>query len=311
MKDDLNLFRNLLILLLILVLAGGAVCGYQLYKNRGVYGSEEDGELTGLRKLISEAEKWLDRSGGSRSGPLQPSEGEDGAGDAQNEASGQDNQDGRSDANDTWGGDDQDLLGRIVWDEFPEDPFDAFPGGERRRVIFIGDSRTVGMYWALSKDQSLHEVHLEDKNGDIWSAREGMGLAWMKEYGVPPVQEEIGENTAVVILMGVNDIGSRITADDYVDYVNEKAQDWTGKGALVYYTSVNPVRETLPNGLSNAKIDEWNLKMQEGLSENVQYIDTNSVITQYRGQFDFKDVLHYRDSTNLDVYRVVMTAIIQ
>ena len=57
-------------------------------------------------------------------------------------------------------------------------------------IVFIGDSRTVGMQQAVG-------------GNDTWSGKVSAGLDWMKSSGVPNVENNIQNGSAVVILMGV------------------------------------------------------------------------------------------------------------
>ncbi len=174
-----------------------------------------------------------------------------------------------------------------------------------RHLVLIGDSRTVGMYWALTGSKDLHEVQLVEDDDTVWSCKEGIGLDWMKESGVPFTAPYIDGDADVVILMGVNDIGGAYSSTDYCVYLNEMGITWTDAGAEVYYVSVNPVDGALANGLSNERIDAWNREMQDGLGEAFYYIDTNAQINDH---INFKDQLHYKDDTNLEIYQLIRDA---
>ena len=167
---------------------------------------------------------------------------------------------------------------------------------ESRQLIFIGDSRTVGMKSAIGND------------GNIWSAKVAMGLSWMKNTGVPAVEANINENTDVVILMGVNDCRNTSYTKKYISYINDKANLWTTLGANVYYVSVNPVTfesKKYP-GISNTVIEKWNTAMVEGLNENVSYIDTYSTVL---GNLSSKDGIHYNKSSYQLLYTLIKQGI--
>ncbi len=168
---------------------------------------------------------------------------------------------------------------------------------QSRQLIFIGDSRTVGMKSAVGK------------NNNIWSAKVGKGLSWMKSTGVPNVEADINANTDVVILMGVNDVRSLSYTKKYISFINEKATEWTALGANVYYVSVNPMAfETKKySGITNEVIEKWNTKMQEGLIPQVRYIDTYS---QLLGNVSSKDGIHYNKSSYKTLYSLINQGII-
>ena len=89
---------------------------------------------------------------------------------------------------------------------------------EGYKLIFIGDSRTVGMQSSVNSSD------------DVWSAKVSQGLSWMKSTGVPNIESSISTNTIVFILMGINDM-LYVPASSYTAYINEKSTEWAGKGA--------------------------------------------------------------------------------
>ena len=167
-----------------------------------------------------------------------------------------------------------------------------------RQLVMIGDSRTVGMKNAIGK------------NSNLWSAKVGMGLTWMKSTGVPAVESAINANSDVVIMMGVNDVRSLANTKKYVSYINKKAAEWTALGANVYYVSVNPMvfeTENYP-GITNSLIESWNSRMQQGLSSDVTYLDTYSQVT---GRLSSKDGIHYTNKSYKLIYSLVNQQIIE
>lgn len=167
-----------------------------------------------------------------------------------------------------------------------------------RQLVFIGDSRTVGMNNAVGND------------GNLWSAKVGMGYSWMKNSGVPAVEASINANSDVIILMGVNDVRSTSYTSKYISYLNDKAATWKTLGANVYYVSVNPmVFETSSYpGINNTIIEAWNTAMIQGLSEDITYIDTYS---QVLGQLSSRDGIHYSSSSYKTIYALVKQEIIE
>ena len=167
-----------------------------------------------------------------------------------------------------------------------------------RQTVFIGDSRTVGMKSAVGND------------GNLWSAKVGMGYSWMKNTGVPQVEANINANTDVVILMGVNDVRSLSYTNKYVSYLNDKAATWTALGANVYYVSVNPMAFETSSypGITNSLIESWNTRMKQGLSANITYIDTYSKVL---GQVSSSDGIHYSRSSYKTIYALINQSIIE
>lgn len=165
----------------------------------------------------------------------------------------------------------------------------------KSKVIFIGDSRTVGMKQYVGSDDN------------IWSCKSGMGLTWMKQEGVSAIESKVSSDTGVAILLGINDL-IYTDASKYSSYINECASRWIGKGASVYFVSVNPVRQSGYGSITNEKIQTWNQKVRDGLDANVGYIDTYSAIIE---SFSSLDGLHYDKQTSLDIYRIVVDTVHQ
>lgn len=166
-------------------------------------------------------------------------------------------------------------------DKEKEDSSAAQAGASISKYIFIGDSRTVGMKNATGSN-------------DIWSAKESVGLSWMQSTGVAQIESYVGSGSAVIILMGVNDL---YKSDSYVSYINSKASEWTGKGAKVYFVSVLPTDGSY-NSL-NSEITSFNSKMKSNL-KSVKYIDTNSYLKETG--FTTVDGLHYDNATYQKIY---------
>ena len=152
-------------------------------------------------------------------------------------------------------------------------------------AVFIGDSRTEGLRDAVNDDS-------------IWSCLSSMGYDWMVSTGVPQVEDQIEDNTAVIILMGVNDL---YHVNDYISYINSKAAEWGNRGAQTYFVSVGPVQND--PYCSNAEIESFNAAMQANLS-GVTYIDVYSHLVSEG--FSTVDGTHYPDSVSVDIYNYIL-----
>lgn len=182
---------------------------------------------------------------------------------------------------------------------------------KRTRMVLIGDSRTCAMYDALYGADS-YDLSETDEEGNVWSAKVGVGLSWMRDVGVPRVEDSIGPDTAVVILMGVNDaIDGAPAWERYLEYINEKTSEWVERGASVYYVSVGPVGsgpddDAYEGGLApitnSGTISDWNDAMRSGLTSDCTYLDAYSMLMQ---DFSSDDGLHYDSATNRRLYEFV------
>lgn len=153
------------------------------------------------------------------------------------------------------------------------------------KLVFIGDSRTEGIRDAVNDDS-------------VWSCLSSMGYDWMVSTGVPQVEDQIEDNTAVIILMGVNDL---YHVNDYLSYINSKAAEWANRGAQTYFVSVGPVQND--PYCSNAEIESFNAAMQANLS-GVTYIDVYSHLVSEG--FSTVDGTHYPDSVSIDIYNFIL-----
>ena len=144
--------------------------------------------------------------------------------------------------------------------------------------IFIGDSRTVGMRNAVNSSD------------DTWSCLESIGLKWMKETGFPAIKNQIGNGSAVIILLGVNDLGN---VSQYASYVNDLYNQYANNGAYFYFVSVNPTNGNYAHLDSNIKT--FNQKIKSSLNSKIKFIDTYSYLVS--DGFKTADGLHYTNDT--------------
>ena len=158
---------------------------------------------------------------------------------------------------------------------------------EGRKTIFIGDSRTVGM-----------EMFCGGVPEEYWSAKNSMGYSWMVSTGIPNVEHLIDQNSDVVILMGVNDLGN---VYNYIDYINMKAAEWKKLGARTFFVSVTPVDDSRSPNAKNSRIEYFNSYAQENL-QDVYYIDAYSRI---RHSFGSPDGIHFDGATYREIYRII------
>lgn len=172
-------------------------------------------------------------------------------------------------------------------------------------VIFIGDSRTVQMYayntgdWGGANYSSggVHEV-----GNDLYVAQGSQGLNWLKSTGIPVAQQYFNSGSAIVILMGVNDLSN---ANNYINYVNSNATSWKSNGSSLYFVSVNPCSGSYSH--LNSKIESFNATVKSGLNNNVGWIDTYSILVN--NGFSSTDGLHYDQNTSNTIYNYIKSRV--
>ena len=135
--------------------------------------------------------------------------------------------------------------------------------------IFIGDSRTVMMYFATHTYDTTSRVEVEewDDLGNFWKAKGATDYTYMKNEAIPTIEEKIGAGTNVFILFGVNNNNVISYVDKYATLLAQKALEWSQKGANVYYPTVLPVGGnawcTDTMGYSNERVIQWNERVKE------------------------------------------------
>ena len=159
------------------------------------------------------------------------------------------------------------------------------------KYIFIGDSRTVGMYTAKTgkgggnySNGGAHTV-----GDDVYIAQGSKGLDWMNSTGKSALNGVVSKESAIIILMGINDMGN---VDGYISSINAMSKEY--KDSKVYFVSVNPCTD------SNNNIIAFNNKLKKGLSSNVKYIDSYSYLQSVG--FNASDGVHYDKNTYIKLY---------
>ncbi|MBD5444212.1 MAG: SH3 domain-containing protein [Lachnospiraceae bacterium] len=155
-------------------------------------------------------------------------------------------------------------------------------------VIFVGDSRFVQMQNSVGE------------NSCTWIAESSKGYNWFNEKAIARIDNNVGSGSKILINLGVNDVGN---LQKYISLVNSKANEWVGKGATVYYSSVNPVWEN--PYVTEEQVEYFNSQMQANLNENVHWIDSHSYLNSVG--YRLVDGLHYSTETYQTLYAYYMS----
>ena len=155
-------------------------------------------------------------------------------------------------------------------------------------VILVGDSRFVQMQNSVGA------------NSCTWIAESGKGYNWFNENAIARIDGCVGKGSKILINLGVNDPGN---INNYLALVNAKAAEWVGKGATVYYASVNPVWEN--PYVTEEQVENFNNQMRNGLSGNVRWIDSHSYLNTIG--YRLVDGLHYSSETYQNLYAYYMS----
>ena len=153
---------------------------------------------------------------------------------------------------------------------------------ENRENIFIGDSLFVEMHNVIGD------------NGDTYSAGAGRGngIEWLKNTGLPAIEDSIGNDTNVIIGIGTNDLfnpyltGGQVDLDGVVEkyrkYFNAKAIQWIQSGARIYFIGqLVPFDDSKIDNttrlVNNADAIKFNTNIQKEI-KGFTYIDIYSSI---------------------------------
>ena len=173
------------------------------------------------------------------------------------------------------------------------------------KVIFVGDSRTVQMYAYLTgqwggANYSSGGVHVV--GNDVFIAQGSKGLDWLKSTGILEASKYFGNGSALIILMGVNDVGN---IDSYISYLKSNVSSWTSTGTKVYYSAVTPCNGNYTS--HDSAVQKFNSKLSNNLPSGITWIDTYSYL-QSTG-YTSTDGLHYNKNTSIKIYNYLKSKV--
>ncbi len=189
-----------------------------------------------------------------------------------------------------------------------------FRGFDTDRLIFLGDSRMVGVYCSQVYSQQDYGKHIwdpisEDDSGAVgdntFVALGGKDLQWLCEYAFNKALSWYGPDAAYVLWFGVNDM---VHIDGYIDFVNNTV---VPTGVPVFYMTLGPSKPNAPDYLDNDSIIYFNQILLELLDPSVYVIDIYSFITEgiANGTLSYIDTVHYSYQTSAAIYQYVIQEI--
>lgn len=193
-------------------------------------------------------------------------------------------------------------------------PGETLPA-QQRKVIVLGDSRTVALYCSQVYDEQGYLDHIwndistMDYTGyvgnTIFIARGGEGGYWMEGVAVPLAERFIDENTAIVVWFGVNDLDLGLE-NLYLKVLNGRLLSY---GIPVYFMQVGPCNGKSEN--KNTPIDIFNWNITQNLDPRVNVIEVNPYIFNelMAGNFHTLDGLHYDYNTSRNIFQFMMNSV--
>lgn len=163
----------------------------------------------------------------------------------------------------------------------------AYKISKRDVDIFVGDSRTVGMSWA---------VGIENK----CIAKVGIGYNWFINTAQADLKNRLENNPTmtVVYALGVNDIDN---ISRYIAKYQELEKQYPK--AKFFYLAVNPVNSNYNKyAILTPKIINFNNKLKKAFPE--QYIDSYHYLIKEK--FQSSDGLYYNNYTYKKLYEFIL-----
>lgn len=147
--------------------------------------------------------------------------------------------------------------------------------------LFVGDSRTVGLYEAVDGVSKIAKVgakvtYLQSVLGEVTKTR--------------------GKN--VIFNFGVNDLGN---INKYISVYKSLPKEFIQNNNVIFM-SVNPT-DGDKYGSWNTDIDKFNKKLKANLPSGVKYLDTNSTLK--KEGFSTRDGVHYKAVTYKRIAQLV------
>ena len=165
--------------------------------------------------------------------------------------------------------------------------------GLRGRIIWVGDSRFVGMQQSVSMSSQ-----------DIVIASVGQGYSWFVNTAISQVQSNLQVGDKIIVNLGVNDPGN------VGSYVSKMAELTNGawKEHNVFYMSVNPIDDSkaAANGylIRNSNVVSFNDYFSKHKPASVAWHDTYSYLAKSITSRT-TDGIHYNTATYQDIYNLV------
>jgi hypothetical protein len=149
-------------------------------------------------------------------------------------------------------------------------------------IIWVGDSRTVGMGRALDND-------------NVYIGADGEGYTWLYETGVTELSAAIRQypDAPVVFNFGVNDCDD---IDSYLDLYQAIEAEYPD--THFYYLSVNPIEPTLCENVTNEEISDFNSSLRSAFPD--QFIDSFTFLMV--NQVTTIDGVHYSEADYQNIY---------
>ncbi|MDO5539170.1 MAG: SGNH/GDSL hydrolase family protein [Eubacteriales bacterium] len=166
---------------------------------------------------------------------------------------------------------------------------DSASAVKEHSILFVGDSRTLGMKDAVN-------------DNCIYLGAEGEGYEWFTSSGISSMVQILESNPTqqVVFNLGVNDPKNiSLYIDTYTSLMNQYPD------TPFYLMSVNPLDDKGEYNTTNEMVEIFNATLESSFPDN--YLDCYSYMTQ--NGFETVDGLHYTEDTYRKIHNYVVDKI--
>ena len=173
--------------------------------------------------------------------------------------------------------------------------------------FYIGDSRTVGMYYALYGGSGNFISSVTDQ--ERWYAKVSAGYNWFINDAINQIDLYLEKDSYdLIFLMGANDLYNANIAFNYINIISEYAINYPDSNFIV--VSVNPINDSLISEHGYSVINQDVISFNNNLNEeilrinisNLNYCDTYKDIINV---FETNDGLHYTAKTYRSIYNLI------
>ena len=174
--------------------------------------------------------------------------------------------------------------------------------------IYVGDSKTVGMYTAVV-GKSTKGTSIATHKNNYWYAKGSQGYSWFESTAYPATEKKLKTaNYVFYHLMGTNDLKSQNRAEKYVNLLEKLAKKYPNSKFVV--VSVTPIHDSKAKKKGYKVVDKevvsFNKKYVNAVREkgltNLTYCDVYSSVID---NFETGDGIHYTKTTYKRIYALL------
>ena len=170
-----------------------------------------------------------------------------------------------------------------------------------KEIVFIGDSRTVGMGVTMGAKYSSEIC--QTIGNTTFIAKVGAAFDWLNQTAINNIKKYMSKNKVAILWLGVNGTSGW---DNYAKFIKNNLVD---NFAHVYYVSVGPTDGSYDQ--LNDSIKKFNSNLKSVLPSGCSWVDIydwmkNGLKT---GDIKTQDGLHYNAASYTKIYKKILSMI--